>query len=116
VPRISNWLTSMRRYLLAATAGNLVWEMVQVPLYTIWREGSARDVVQAILHCTVGDALISIIAIFAALILVGSPAWPDQRFGAVLAATIALATGSQSSGRAGPTPNGCQHYHGLEPG
>ena len=46
---------------------------------------------QAIIHCTIGDVLIAIIAIFAALILVGSPAWPDQRFGVVLASTISLA-------------------------
>ena len=52
-----------------------------------------RDVAAAILHCTLGDVLIAAVTILAALVLVGSPAWPDERFGAVLAATLVFATG-----------------------
>ena len=86
-----DWLTAIRRYLIAATGGNIVWETAQAPLYTIWHTGTARDVVQAIVHCTFGDIVIETVAVVAALIAVGSPAWPDQRFGHVLAATVIFA-------------------------
>ena len=88
-----DWLTVVRRYLIAATAGNVVWETAQVPLYTVWHTGTTREVVQAIMHCTLGDILIETVTVVAALLSVGSPAWPDQRFGQVLAATVIFAAG-----------------------
>lgn len=69
-----DWLTVIRRYLIAATAGNVVWETAQAPLYTVWHTGTAREVVQAIMHCTLGDIVIETVAVVAALISVGSPA------------------------------------------
>ncbi len=88
-----DWLTVIRRYLIAATAGNAVWETAQAPLYAVWHTGTAREVVQAIMHCTLGDIVIETVAVVAALISVGSPAWPHQRFGQVLTATIIFAAG-----------------------
>jgi len=35
-----------------------VWEVAQLPLYTIWQEQGARASLWAALHCTVNDALI----------------------------------------------------------
>lgn len=37
---------------------NLAWEIAQLPLYTLWKEGSARGIAFAVLHCTIGDVLI----------------------------------------------------------
>ena len=91
--RSVDWLTVIRRYLIAATAGNVVWETAQAPLYTVWHTGAAREVVQAIVHCTLGDILIATVTLVAALIAIGSPAWPDQRFGQVLTATVIFAAG-----------------------
>ncbi len=46
------WLSSMRFYLLAVTLFNGVWEVVQLPLYTLWNTGSAGEIIFAVLHCT----------------------------------------------------------------
>lgn len=92
-PHSANWLTAIRRYVAVVTVGNVVWELLQAPLYTIWHTGSGREVAQAILHCSLGDAFIATITLVVALISVGSPAWPDQRFGRVLATIIILAAG-----------------------
>lgn len=83
-----NWLLAIKRYLIAITAGNLIWEAAQMPLYTLWHTGTAQEIIQAILHCTLGDMLIAAVGLVAALVAVGSPAWPDQRAGAVIAAIV----------------------------
>jgi hypothetical protein len=87
-PSRSGWLASIRRYLLAVTLGNLIWETAQLPLYTLWRTGTERQIASAILHCTVGDLVIAAVGLVAALALVGSPNWPDQRMGAVIVAVV----------------------------
>ena len=51
----------MRRaalYLIIAATGNLVWEALQVPLYTIWWTGTRREIFVAVTHCIGADALI----------------------------------------------------------
>jgi len=92
-PRARDWLVALRRYLVVAASGNLVWETAQAPLYTLWRTGAPREIAEAILHCALGDVAIAAVTILAALVLVGSSAWPNDRFGAVLAATLVFATG-----------------------
>jgi hypothetical protein len=52
---MSNWLQAVRAYLAAVTIGNLAWESLHVPLYTIWDAGTWRKVAFAVLHCTRGD-------------------------------------------------------------
>ena len=52
------WLVTLRWYLPLALAANLAWEAAQLPLYTLWREGSAGEIAAAVLHCTLGDGLI----------------------------------------------------------
>lgn len=58
----------LRRYLPALLLLNLVWEILQLPLYTIWREASLTYVAFAVAHCTVGDFLIGAVALSVALI------------------------------------------------
>ena len=84
-----NWLIAIRRYLIAIAIGNLVWETAQLPLYTIWQTGTPAAIAGAVLHCTLGDIVIALIALVAALVLVGSPAWPDEKFPPVLMAALA---------------------------
>lgn len=67
----------MRRYLMFVTLGNLIWETAQLPLYTIWQEGTVRDLAIAVLHCTAGDVLIATAAIVAGLLVAGDD-WPDR--------------------------------------
>ena len=53
-------------YLAIAAIGNLVWEALQIPLYTIWWTGTRREIAVAVIHCTGGDIVIS-----AAALLIG---------------------------------------------
>ncbi|WP_137109703.1 hypothetical protein [Rhodobacter sp. SY28-1] len=79
------------RFLAAMAAGNLLWEVAQVPLYTLWVDGSWGQIGYAVLHCTVGDVMIAGICLLLSLAVLGRNAWPLQRFGAVAAATVLLA-------------------------
>jgi hypothetical protein len=47
------------RYLGVVAVGNLVWEAVQLPLYTLWRTASPAYLAFAALHCWAGDLLIA---------------------------------------------------------
>lgn len=89
----SDWLRALRTY-LAVTAGvNLLWEFAQLPLYTIWRTGDAREIGFAVLHCTGGDVLIALSVLVIALVVVGRPDWPFGRFVAVATLTVGLGIG-----------------------
>ncbi len=87
------WLVALRRYLAVIVIGNLVWEFAQMPLYTIWNTGSWREIVFAAVHCTGGDVLIALSSLMLALMVVGTSAWPQERFAAVAALTIAFGVG-----------------------
>ena len=93
---------SRRRYLVAAwrfvfmrfvpplAAGNLVWEIFQLPFYTLWEEGTLRSRAYAVAHCTVGDVMIGTMALLASIMLFGRRDWPRFQHGRVLgAATFA---------------------------
>jgi hypothetical protein len=86
-----NWLIAVRRYLIAIAFGSLLWETAQMPLYTLWRTGTAAAIAQAVLHCTLGDVLIATVALVAALAVVGSPAWPNERLVSVAVAVVIVA-------------------------
>lgn len=88
-----DWLRAARRYLAVLLIGNLIWEIVQLPLYTIWRDGTPGEIAFAVAHCTAGDLLIGSSALFAALLLVGDAQWPRRSFArvAVLAVAIGVA-------------------------
>jgi hypothetical protein len=79
------------RFLGAMTAGNLVWDMAHVPLYTLWVTGSPGEIVYAVLHCTVGDVMIASVCLLLSLVIIGRSAWPRARFDAVALATILMA-------------------------
>jgi hypothetical protein len=50
-----DWLLTIRRYLLTMVLGNLAWEVLQLPLYSLWQSGTTREIAFAVLHCTLGD-------------------------------------------------------------
>jgi hypothetical protein len=66
--------------------------MLQLPLYTIWRTGTASEIAFALAHCTVGDALIAAASLGAAVALVGR-GWPEAGYRRVAAAAITLGVG-----------------------
>lgn len=83
-----DWLSALRRYVAISALGNLLWEFAQLPLYTVWHEGSPQEIVFAAVHCTGGDLLIATTALLVALLVVGRGRWPRVRFATVASITI----------------------------
>lgn len=88
-----NWLAALRRFALITLIGHLAWEAAQIPLYTIWVEGTWGEITLAVLHCTGGDVLIAMSSLLLALFVFGSGAWPRERAIPVLIATIITGVG-----------------------
>ena len=85
-----SWLDTLRRYVAFVAAANLLWEIAQLPLYTIWEQGTASEIAFAVLHCTGGDVLIALVCLVAALTLFGRASWPAQHAGSVATAAVVL--------------------------
>jgi hypothetical protein len=64
------WLRSLLLYVGVAVPAHLLWEILQLPLYTIWAAPPAERAF-AIAHCTIGDAIIAASTLILALIVVG---------------------------------------------
>lgn len=88
-----NWLSALRAYLLTVAAGDLAWEAAHLPLYTLWRTGTAGGKLFAVVHCTFSDLLIALASLALGLVLAGHRDWPVRRFGAVAALTVAFGLG-----------------------
>lgn len=78
----------IRRFLLVLAAGNLVWEISHLPLYTVWQTGSWAELVYDVLHCTIGDIMIAVSALAVAVAAFGRSGWPVRGYKAVALATI----------------------------
>jgi hypothetical protein len=88
-----DWLGALRRYLVFVLLANFVWEVLQLPLYTLWREGTPGEIAFAVVHCTGGDLLIALSSLAAALVVTGRPAWPRERFWPVAGVALAIGVG-----------------------
>jgi hypothetical protein len=84
------WLVGLRVYLGVVFVGSLVWEVLHLPLYTIWTAGTLREQAFAAGHCTLGDLVIAACALTLALLLVGAPRWPRDRFWPIATLTVAF--------------------------
>ena len=49
------------RPIMLFAAFSLVWELIQLPFYSIWNTGTVAEISYAVLHCTAGDVLIGIV-------------------------------------------------------
>jgi len=85
-----DWLRALRRYLAVSALGNSVWEFAHLPLYTVWSQGTPRDKLVAVWHCTAGDILIAVSAWALAVMVIGRPQWPAKGFWHVAVLVIAL--------------------------
>ena len=88
-----DWLSALRVYLAVSGIQHLGWEVVQLPLYTIWRTGTAGEIAFAVVHCTAGDMMIATLVLVAALIAFGSAHWPAHGFRHGAAAVVGLGAG-----------------------
>ena len=66
------------RYALLSAGLNLAWEIVQLPLYTIFETDTPAFMAYAIAHCTAGDVLIALAA-YGVASVVGGPGWIVER-------------------------------------
>ena len=81
---------------LAAWAGfafalNLVWEIGQLSLYTIYSAGTPREIAFALAHCTAGDVLIAVSSFVLGLLATRRPDWPMSR--PLLGGAVAILSG-----------------------
>ena len=60
-------LRSLFRFLAVLGGLNLIWEIGQLPLYTLWHDGSWQEIGYAVAHCTTGDVFIALACAIAAL-------------------------------------------------
>src|SRR5215471_11959212 len=58
-----------------AAIGHLFWEAAQLPLYTLWRTGTPREIAFALFHCSGGDVLITTATFAAAAALARLFCW-----------------------------------------
>ena len=85
-----DWRETLRRYLGVSIGAHLVWEILQLPLYTLWTTGTPRQQAFAVLHCTIGDVMIAGLTLFVALALFATTTWPSTGSVRVFAASLAL--------------------------
>jgi hypothetical protein len=70
---IADWRL-VHRYVFVSLILHLVWEVAQLPFYTIWSEPSHVQAF-AVIHCTIGDAMIAAATLLAAALAVGLRHW-----------------------------------------
>lgn len=61
--------------LILAIPIQLLWEIAQLPLFTIWHESDWSYILYALIHCTIGDLLILLIAFWLVSLLNKSRFW-----------------------------------------
>ena len=88
-----HWLPALRRYFASIAAGNLLWEIAQLPLYTLWDTGTLAQQAFAIAHCTAGDLLIAAVAMMLALLIAGDARWPAAGFARVACVAVCAGAG-----------------------
>jgi len=84
---VAAWRWIAMRYLPWLAILNLVWEMAQLPLYTIWYEAPPAAIAFAVAHCTLGDVLIGAASLLLALVVSGAAGfanWPWWRIVVVM--------------------------------
>jgi hypothetical protein len=81
------------RYLPWLAGLNLVWEIAQLPLYTLWKEASPGYLAFAVIHCTAGDVLIGGGALAIALMLGREATFAQWHWRRILVVMLVLGPG-----------------------
>lgn len=87
-----SWRFIFLAYVPALAVLSLAWEIAQLPLYTLW-ESALPEIAFAVAHCTGGDVLIGLSALFAALLLTRAGALYQWRWPWVIVLTVTAGTG-----------------------
>lgn len=78
------WRFVFVRYPLVFTPISLLWEIAQLPLYRLWSEAPSASIAYAVIHCTLGDMFIGVVALLIALVATrarGFERWHWARIG-----------------------------------
>jgi hypothetical protein len=84
------WRSLICRYLGASIVGHLLWEILQLPLYTLWTTGTVQQKAFAIVHCTIGDVSIATASLLTAWAVLARSRWASAGVAPVWAASLAL--------------------------
>ena len=87
------WRFLALRFVPVLAVLNLAWEIVQLPAYTIWANGSPGYIAFAVAHCTAGDVLIGLATLAIALVATRAGAIAAWRVGAIGVVATLLAVG-----------------------
>lgn len=89
----TDWLGALRCFLGVSIAAHFFWEILQLPLYSLWTTGTVRQLSFAVLHCTAGDAMIAALSLLVALLVFARPTWPATDVARVYMMGLALGLG-----------------------
>lgn len=87
------WRFVALRYAPFLAGLSLAWEVLHLPLYTLWAEGAPAEIAFAVAHCTAGDVLIGLAALLLSLIATRAGRLADWRWRSIAAVAIALGVG-----------------------
>jgi hypothetical protein len=87
---LTDWRGILFRYLCSSAVGHLIWEILQLPLYTLWTTGTYQQKVFAIIHCSIGDVMIAGASLLTAWAFFSRSRGADASAAAVWAAVLAL--------------------------
>ena len=77
------------RYIGALAIGDLVWELLHLPLYTLWQTASVGYLMFAALHCWIGDILIGAASLGLRVVVAGRH-WPSASYARVATITVLI--------------------------
>jgi len=89
-PRSRERLNALALYAALSAVGHLLWEITQLPLYSLWRTASRTELAFAVLHCTGGDVLIALSVLLASVVLLRAWSWPRAQAQYIAALAIPL--------------------------
>ena len=79
---VPEWKTSASliwRWAVLALVLHLVWEIGQLPFYTLWEETNAWRIALYVTHCVLGDVMIATLAYLAVALAWRQADWPRLR-------------------------------------
>jgi len=82
MPPWTAWKTSVYlvwRWAVLALVLHLIWEIGQLPFYTLWEEANAWRIALYVTHCVAGDVIIATLSYLAVALAWRQADWPRQR-------------------------------------
>lgn len=88
--RFAPWTPVLYRYLIISACAHLAWEIVQLPLYTLFWTASTAQIAFDVIHCTAGDVLIALATFMLAVAVVPPGSHTPHQYAHVAILTVVL--------------------------